>query len=1293
LHRYLTSVSLNEAVLDKEDLVKNEELLMRQRIWSLICVLSLLMTLVAWDSKQLAASSSLARLAENGLSPSTASDTTSLEQANQSQQFVSLQQGLSFSSAGTSTIDFIVDQVSKTTPSIRSSVPVSMTLRAPNGQIITPESAQNNPSITYYEFSQPSSSFVAYIIDAPLQGRWQATIFHADQGSAVFENLVQSAAYLEIVPLQYTYSAGETVTIHTQLIGSQAGFSADSFATTLVYADQTRESLRLYDDGSHGDVTAGDGRWSGQFSAPNIPGNLLVIIQAKSAQIERYASTTFTIGERIATLGSPISSSVIDTNANGLYDQIVLSIPFTTSQAGRFAISAVLEDLTGSYRASSGASTDSLSPTGVGPGQYHLCLSFPTEELRRLGIGGPFRVRELVLADQVNPTIIYDKQRDSHTTAGYNPLDFEGPLVSLLEAYEVPVDTDGDGLFNQLDILLRVHVAKPGRYSWNARLRDSRDVSIGWAQGDAIISSGSVLLLSFDGRSIANNARSGPYELLNLAISSRENNLGVLVGELGKAIYTTSAYRPEQFNRDAGCVAERPKLTTHHAPTAFSPAQNEAAYRTLLPIVRQDQNGLPDDGGSDPKPEPEHGDDGTSALSSERFFVEEPYDLEARSRRFSIGTVDGRAFLSEQELTLAFIDDQGLLADLLRMRYMGMHTDVQLQPGSKQPGLVHRFKGADPAQWRSDLGSYSHLSYLQLYSGIDARFESADGYLKSTYIVTPSADPQQIRWAYTGAERISIDPQSGDLLIRLPAHSGQAAGRLIREAAPIAWQEDESGERIDIEVRFGLDSAQVVSFVLGDYDSSRALFIDPTLSYSSYFGLGHGDQPTAIAVDSDCTTFVAGSTLVSSIPSATAKVGDRIAERDLFVTAIGRDRKTVLATSYLGGSANEQLAELVLAPNGALALAGQSDSPDFPSIQAYRSSLAGGSDAVVAVLSADGSALSYSSYLGGNGEDGASALAVDAQGRLHIAGRTAGSFPTINAAQNSYGGGPFDAFVANIDPQQSGERSLHYSSYLGGSGDDQATGIGLDAQALATVVGHTSSENFPTQLAYQARKAGGIDAFISQIDPAAMSADSLRYSSFIGGSADDAATAVAVSSVGVASMLGSTSSSDLPSKNAYQPRYTGGQDSFLIQINPRVSGDGSLLYGSYLGGSGDDYATSIAVDGGGNLYLTGTSTSRDLATINAHYRSDRSDGSSNWGEYYIGGSSDVFLAHLTSDGQRMRYFTYLGGRGADLAQDLALDRAGQAFLLGSTDSIDLPLQSLPRLQSGKAFLLQFLAFE
>jgi hypothetical protein len=369
----------------------------------------------------------------------------------------------------------------------------------------------------------------------------------------------------------------------------------------------------------------------------------------------------------------------------------------------------------------------------------------------------------------------------------------------------------------------------------------------------------------------------------------------------------------------------------------------------------------------------------------------------------------------------------------------------------------------------------------------------------------------------------------------------------------------------------------------------------------------------------------------------------------------------LLYATFLGGSHSETGVDIAVDTEGQAYITGDTMSTDFPATQGpgYDTDVNGEREAYVLKLDATGTQLLYATFLGGSGYDYGSGIAVDAEGQAYIAGRTESiDFPVgpgYDTTHNSPGA-MFDCFVAKLDATGT---QLLYSTFVGGSGEEMSRGIALDAEGQAYVVGITTSFDFPATQGpgYDTSNDGFGDAFVVKLNAAGTD---LVYATFLGGSSTDEANAIAVDSLGQAYVTGMTMSTDFPA--AQGPGYDttlsdDGTDAFAIKLDAAGT---NLVYATFLGGNKADNGYAIAVDALGQAYVAGETGSADFP-VGPGYDIVHNHG------------VDIFLVKLGADGMNLVYGTFLGGSGHDYGRDIALDAAGQVYLVGYTTSTDLTL--------------------
>ncbi len=481
-----------------------------------------------------------------------------------------------------------------------------------------------------------------------------------------------------------------------------------------------------------------------------------------------------------------------------------------------------------------------------------------------------------------------------------------------------------------------------------------------------------------------------------------------------------------------------------------------------------------------------------------------------------------------------------------------------------------------------------------------------------------------------------------------------------------------------IDARYVLKSDDEVIFEIAPYDRTLPLIIDPVLSYSTYLGGSDMDYANGIAVDASGNAYVTGYTASTDFPlvnpaqsspggGACSDGVDVIACFDAFVAKLNPTGTALVYSTYLGGSNEDYGTGIALDASGHAYVTGYTNSTDFPVRQALQPQNAGGYDAFVAELSADGASLIYSTYWGGSLDDIGTGIAVDSSGNAYVSGYTESpDFPVSSRAfQGAYGGGVHKGFVVKFN---SGGAQLGYSTFLGGSGDDYAYAAAVDSAGDAYVTGATNSTNFPTLNAFQPNYAGGLcapapntfpcyDAFAAKLNPAG---SALIFSTYLGGTGSDYGYAIALDSSANAYITGYTTSTNLPTTaGAFGRVFGGSYDAFVAKLN----GAGSTLdYSTYLGGSGTEVAYGIAVDSTGSAFVTGYNYGGHFPTANPLQ-------AQNAGFY------DAFVSVLDPTGGSLTFSTYLGGSQDDFGRGISLDPSGNAYVTGATFSLDFPKTS------------------
>jgi uncharacterized repeat protein (TIGR01451 family) len=597
-------------------------------------------------------------------------------------------------------------------------------------------------------------------------------------------------------------------------------------------------------------------------------------------------------------------------------------------------------------------------------------------------------------------------------------------------------------------------------------------------------------------------------------------------------------------------------------------------------------------------------------------------------------------FLGSDGATLALDGGDGATR-ALRMRFVAASADAAITGDRPLEGRSSYISGSDPSRWRRDVPAYGAVRYAGLYPGIDAVFYGADGRVEYDLVVAPGADPGRVALAFDGADGVRAT-ETGDIAVAL-------SGRDVRLRAPVAYQVID-GERRVVPSAFRLAGA-TVRLALGAYDRGRALVVDPVLSYSTYLGGSGVDRVTAMAVDPAGNAYVAGSTTSADFPTQfglaipsrmrdafVAKLapdggslvystylggsdndaamglaidasravyitgttssadfpvaGSAFTRRgtgeDSFVAKLAPDGSSLVWSGAFGGSGDDNADAIAVDASGNVYVTGATNSFDYPTQFPIQISSGGGDrDAFITKLNPSGTALVYSTYLGGSDRDDANAVAVDATGNVVVAGFTASTnFPTRRALQAANAGGR-DLFVTSLNATGT---EIVYSTYLGGGNDDVAQAIAVAPDGSIFLTGESFSGDFPVE-GTLAANAGGGDVIVVQLNS---SATDVLFSTFVGGSDEDQGNAFAIDAAGAAYVTGSTRSTNFPVKLPLQTETNDANtDAFVVKINPTGT---RLAFSTYFGGNGADRALAVAVDGSGNVYIGGATFSTNLPT-------------------------------------------------------------------------------------------------
>lgn len=638
----------------------------------------------------------------------------------------------------------------------------------------------------------------------------------------------------------------------------------------------------------------------------------------------------------------------------------------------------------------------------------------------------------------------------------------------------------------------------------------------------------------------------------------------------------------------------------------------------------------------------------------------------ARGRGYSVFLTDNAAVL-----TLASTAAPAPIADrVIRMKLVGANAKARVSGGDELSGKTNYFIGNDPSKWRTQVPNYAEVKYADVFPGVDLVYHgNQSGQLEYDFVVAPGADPSAIRFA-VAEDRIGATRSAHRAPLRVGANGDlvvKIGGSEIRFNKPVVYQIDRGAQRIVTQGRFVLTASHHVRFALGPYDHSKTLIIDPALVYSTYLGGSSLDQGFGIAVDSAGNAYVAGYAGSTDFP--TANPLPNLPVTGAFVTKFNPAGSALVYSTYLGGTGPSQANAIAVDSAGNAYVTGQTRATDFPTVNPVQpTNTFNNQDAFVTKLSADGSALIYSTYLGGNTpdpEDGggqaAWGIAVDSSGNAYVTGNTQDTdFPTVNPLQATNKTSAPSSGTGFVTKYNAAGSALIYSTYLGGSAQDTPAGIAADSSGNAYVTGQTISADFPTANAFQPACdgcPGAISAFMTKINA---SGSAFVYSTYLGGSDTTESIAIAADASGNAYVTGTTTATDFPTVNALQATNHGNGDAFITKMNPNGS---ALIFSTYIGGStGQDVGRGIAVDSSGNVYVAGSTGSTDFPTVNP-VQATKNGGA---------GPDTGFVLNLNAAGSALIYSTYLGGSLGDRVQAIAVDSSGNAYVTGYTFSVNFP---------------------
>ncbi|HJX72324.1 MAG TPA: SBBP repeat-containing protein, partial [Bacteroidales bacterium] len=593
-------------------------------------------------------------------------------------------------------------------------------------------------------------------------------------------------------------------------------------------------------------------------------------------------------------------------------------------------------------------------------------------------------------------------------------------------------------------------------------------------------------------------------------------------------------------------------------------------------------------------------------------------------------------------------DDENLNTIPLQMEILDANPDAKGKGLNQLVSRSNYFRGNDPGQWITDVPNYDRVGFEDIYKNIDLIYYINDNEVEFDFMVKPGAKPEMIRMNFSGVEKVKIN-RNGDLIV----HAG---GHKLVYRKPLAWQTID-GSRHHVDVQFALAEKNEICFNTGKYNNNETLIIDPQVVYSTYLGGSETESGYAIAVDAEGCAYVTGSTTSTDFPTFSSFQSELTPGMfsnlsDIFVTKFNAAGTDIVFSTYIGGNWGDEAKGIAIDGNNYIYLTGTTWSKDdpttqedegFPLMSAYQSQIGDNnfSDAFITVLTNTGSALYYSTYFGGDGEDTGEDIAVSIDGYAFITGVNFSFYlPMKNAFLDSKPSYYYDAYVAKFNPHTSGENSLVYSTYLGGNYDDYGYAIAVDRYGCAYVTGTAKSTDFPTTPdPIQGERKVSSDIFVTKFSADGLSLD---YSTYLGSDGSDEGKDIEVDSAGCAYVCGY------------------GRDGFPTTPGAFITSGGySILSKLLADGSGFIYSTHvpisgrIAVDDMGQVYIA-SSLARMVGEVV---------------------KSDAYIVAINSAGSDTLFTLTLGGSEGEGARDIAVDKDRSLYITGTTSSADFPVEN------------------
>jgi hypothetical protein len=607
---------------------------------------------------------------------------------------------------------------------------------------------------------------------------------------------------------------------------------------------------------------------------------------------------------------------------------------------------------------------------------------------------------------------------------------------------------------------------------------------------------------------------------------------------------------------------------------------------------------------------------------------------------------------------------------VIRMEIAGANKAPRSEGIGEKATRSNYFIGNDPDKWLTGVPNFEKVRFEEVYSGVDLVYYGNGRRLEYDFVVQPNADPKEIALNYTGVSDAHIDAASGDLVFETEVGE-------VRQHKPFVYQ-DIDGKRTEIASAYALKEnagVQHVSFALGEYDRTRELVIDPILTYGSYLGGDQFDAGTGITVDAEGNAYITGTAASRDFPTTPGTVKPQMLPRttspnsywyDAFVTKINPAGTAIVFSTYFGGrDGNESGGDIEVDNAGNIYFSGTTMASDFPVVNGYQTTFGGTDDAFAAKLNPSGSAIIYSTFLGGNNSDFGGRIALDkASGEATYVGSTSSpNFPTTpGALREKLCNSPTTCsgifYSGSFVTRLAANGSVQYATLFNAGIAD----VALDVNNNAVVAG-TGSAAITTPGAYQTTSTGGVEGYVGKLNPAG---NQIVFGTLLGGGQQsDRVTGVALDPTGNIYVTGTTENAGFPTTpGAFDRTFNGStasnHDGFVTKFDAAGS---SLIFSTFLGGTAKDEPTGIRLAGDNSVFILGeTSGVFSFPLRNSILTSGR-----------------IFLTHLNTDGSQLIYSTLLG---AGDGYDLAVDAGDSVYVTGKTNNIPVTPGAFQTIRGG-----------